>query len=78
MPLNLSSTVTLNNSTDMLNSSTSALANSTSVANSSTATSLGSGTTFEVVFIIFLLPILAVMINFIVEYYKLYKKEKNK
>jgi hypothetical protein len=78
MPLDLNSTVTLNNSTDMLNSSTSTLANSTSLANSSTVTNPGFGTTFEVVFIIFLLPILAVMINFIVEYYKLYQKEKKK
>ena len=68
MQLDVNSTAILNNSTDVLNSS--------SIQNSSSATSTNS--IFEVALIIFLLPVLAVTVNFVIMFYEAYKKEKKK
>lgn len=78
MPLDLNSTSMLNNSTDLLNTSSNATSISGSVTDTSSLTNSGADTTFEVVLIIFLLPVLAVILNFLIEYYKLYEKEKKK
>lgn len=72
MPLDLNSTVMLNNSSNVLNSSSAVASTSSSVPLQDT------GTLFTVVLIFFLLPIFGVILNFLIVYYKEYKKEQKK